>query len=497
MTEETNKRTRRAAPASAGRETETSAGMPAEDANLETLRAQLMDEVAEQAKQLSYMAEHDYLTGLPNRYLFDDRIAQAISFAQRSRHKIALLFLDLDHFKHINDTLGHAIGDQLLQAVAKRLQGFVRVSDTVSRLGGDEFVLLLTEFEHVLDVNAFADKLIHTLAEPYQVSGHQLHVTTSIGISLYPDDAASAEMLLRNADTAMYHAKACGRGNFQRFLSQMNARAVERQALETSLHQALEQQEFVLYYQPKMDIESDRITGVEALIRWQHPARGLVAPEDFIGIAEDSGLIVPIGAWALREACRQAKAWLDDGLKLRQIAVNVSAQEFRHRHFLRNLRQILTDTGLAPRQLELELTEGVLMHDVSSSGNVLQTLKEMGVRIAIDNFGTGYSSLNHLRRFPIDTLKIDRSFVQDIGSETGEEAAIVSAVIAMGKSLNQRLVAEGVETPAQLAFLQSYGCGEAQGYFFSRPMTADEFRQLLEAEQRPPDTDNQAESRPS
>ena len=498
MTDETNKRARCTAPAKAGAKRETgTADTPADEAQLAALRAQVMDEVAQQAKQLSYMAEHDYLTGLPNRYLFDDRMAQAISFAQRSRHKIALLFLDLDHFKHINDTLGHAIGDQLLQAVAKRLQAFVRISDTVSRHGGDEFVLLLTELEHVLDVNAFADKLIHALAEPYQVSCHQLHVTTSIGISLYPDDASNAETMLRNADTAMYHAKANGRGNYQRFAPQMNARAVERQALEASLHRALEQQEFVLHYQPKVDIETDRITGAEALIRWQQPTRGLIAPEDFIGIAEDSGLIVPIGAWAMREACRQAKAWLDAGLKLRQMAVNVAAQEFRHRHFVRTLRRILSDTGLPPRLLELELNEGVLMHDASTSGNVLQTLKDIGVRIAIDDFGTGYSSLSHLRRFPIDTLKIDRSFVQDICSESGEEAAIVSAVIAMGKGLKQRLVAEGVETPAQLAFLQSYGCGEAQGFFFSRPMTADEFRQLLEAEQRSPDADNQPGNFPS
>ena len=490
MTDETNKRDRRAptAGSTAGHGKLTSAAN--EDPSLAALRAQLIDEIAQQTRQLSYMAEHDYLTGLPNRYLFDDRLTQAINLARRSRHKIALLFLDLDHFKHINDTLGHAIGDQLLQAVAKRLQGFVRKSDTVSRLGGDEFVLLLAELEHVLDAEAFANKLIHALSEPYRVSGHQLHVTTSMGISIYPDDAANAEGMLRNADTAMYHAKACGRSNYQRFTPQMNARAVERQALQDSLQRALERQEFVLHYQPKFDLKSDRITGAEALIRWQHPARGLIAPEDFIGIAEDSGLIVPIGLWSLREACRQAKAWLDDGLKLKQMAVNISAQEFRHRHFLRNLRDILTSTGLSPRMLELELTEGVLMHDASSSGNVLQALKDMGVRIAIDNFGTGYSSLNHLRRFPIDTLKIDRSFVQDINSPSGDEAAIVSAVIAMGKSLNQRLVAEGVETPAQLEFLQSYGCGEAQGYFFSRPMTGDEFRQLLEAEQRPADVDS-------
>lgn len=455
---------------------------------LAMMRAQVLTELAEKAQlQMSYMAEHDYLTGLPNRSLLNDRLHQAINFAQRSRKKVALLYLDLDHFKHINDSLGHTIGDQLLQAVAKRLQTFVRLSDTVSRQGGDEFVLLLNEIEHAEDATLFAEKLILTLAEPYNISGHQLHVTLSIGISIFPDDAGSAETVIRNADTAMYHAKASGRNNAQFFTQQMNDRAVERQSLEASLHRALEQQEFVLHYQPKIDLGSDQITGAEALIRWNHPTRGLILPEQFISIAEDCGLIVPIGQWVLREACRQTKTWLDRGLKLKQIAVNISALEFRHKHFLHQVRNILGETGLSASLLELELTESVLMRDAEPSTIVLEALKSMGLKIAIDDFGTGYSSLSYLRRFPIDTLKIDQSFVHDIGTETNE-AAIVGAVIAMGKSLKQRLVAEGVETPEQLALLQSYGCGEAQGFFFSRPVSAAEFTLLLEAEQGAGDT---------
>jgi diguanylate cyclase (GGDEF)-like protein len=452
---------------------------------LATVRAQVMSELAEKARlEMSHMAAHDYLTGLPNRSLLNDRLHQAINFAQRNHRRVALLFLDLDHFKHINDSLGHSIGDQLLQAVAKRLQAFVRNSDTVSRQGGDEFVLLLAEVEHTEDAALFAEKLIHTLTDPYNINGHLLHITMSIGISIFPDDAANAETALRNADTAMYHAKESGRNNYQVFTQQMNDRAVERQSLEANLHRALEQQEFILYYQPKVDLESDQITGAEALIRWNHPMRGLILPEQFITIAEDCGLIVPIGQWVLREACTQAKAWLDSGLKLTQISVNISALEFRHKGFLPNLRNILAETGLAPNLLQLELTESVLMRDAEPSTIVLEALKGMGLKIAIDDFGTGYSSLSYLRRFPIDTLKIDQSFVQDISDESSE-AVIVSAVIAMGKSLRQRLVAEGVETPEQLAFLQSYGCGEAQGFFFSRPVSAADFTRLLEAEQRP------------
>lgn len=439
-----------------------------------TVNAQTMTETAEQATaQMAYVAEHDFLTGLPNRSLLTDRLAQAISLAQRHGKKLALMFLDLDHFKHINDSLGHAVGDQLLQSAAKRLQACVRHSDTVSRQGGDEFVVLLTEVEAVQDAALSAEKLLKAMAEPHLIGGHRLHVTLSIGISLYPDDGKDAETVVRNADIAMYHAKECGRNNYQRFAPEMNARAAARQSVEASLRQALERCEFVLHYQPKVNLETGAITGAEALVRMQHADRSLVGPTEFVSIAEDCGLILPLGKWVLREACRQTQAWLQAGLDVGQIAVNVSAQEFHHKDFLAGVRAILDDTGLDPRHLELELTESGLMQDTQPTMAILHALNDLGVQIAVDDFGTGYSSLSYLRRFPIDTLKIDQSFVRDMDGNADE--AIVSAIIAMGKSLNLRVVAEGIETMQQLAFLQSNRCAEGQGYIFSRPVAADDF----------------------
>lgn len=440
-----------------------------------TVHAQIMTEAAEQTVAImTHMAEHDFLTGLPNRALLFDRLAQSIALAQRHGKKVALMYLDIDNFKHINDSLGHAIGDQLLQSVAKRLQACVRLSDTVSRQGGDEFVVLLPEAEDEEDAAFTAKKLIKAVARPHLVADHQLHVTLSIGISLYPDDGKDVETVVMNADTAMYQAKKSGRNRYKMFTPEMNVRAVARQSIEQALHRALKENEFVLHYQPKVNLESGAITGAEALIRWQRTAHRLVSPTQFIGIAEECGLIQPIGKWVLREACRQTQAWLQAGLDFGQIAVNVSPVEFHGKDFLAGIRAILAETGIDPHRLELELTESDMMQDMEQTTAILHALKELGVQIAVDDFGTGYSSLSYLHRFPIDTLKIDRSFVQDSDGE-----AIVSAVIAMGTSLKQRIVAEGIETKKQLEFLQSQNCAEGQGYYFGRPVAAEEFATML------------------
>jgi diguanylate cyclase len=446
-----------------------------------TIHAQKMTEAAESAtEQMSHMAQHDFLTGLPNRALLTDRLAQAMVLAQRHGQKVALIYLDLDHFKHINDSLGHGVGDLLLQSTAKRLQTCVRLSDTVSRQGGDEFVVLLPEVEAVQDVVVTAKKLIEAMNRPHLVSGHRLRVTISIGISIYPDDGQEIETLVRCADTAMYQAKKIGRNNYQVFTPEMNVRAVARQAIEQSLHQALEQHLFVLHYQPKVNLDTGAVTGAEALIRMRADAGQLVYPAHFIGVAEECGLILPIGRWGLQEACRQAQAWRQTGLDLGQIAVNVSAREFHSKDFLASVIAVLNATGLDPQHLELEMTESGLMQDTEPTTAILLALKRLGVQVAIDDFGTGYSSLSYLLRFPIDTLKIDQSFVQDLDNAIGHSGeAIVSAVIAMGTSLNKRVVAEGIETQQQLAFLQSRQCAEGQGYYFSRPVPAEEFASLL------------------
>ena len=428
--------------------------------------------------KMTHLAHHDFLTDLPNRVLLNDRITQAIALAKRRGTHVAVLFLDLDNFKRINDSLGHETGDKLLQSVALRLSACVRGSDTVSRLGGDEFVVLVTEDKYAEDAVVTADKILAALAAPHAIDKHELHVTTSIGISSYPADGGDTETLIKNADTAMYHAKEMGRDNYQFFKREMNVRAVERQVIESHLRHALERQEFVLHYQPKVNLATGAITGAEALLRWVHPEWGVVLPERFVPIAEDCGLIVPIGRWVLREACAQARRWEDAGLKPASIAVNISALEFRREDFVEGVRAILSETALEPRCLQLEITESVLMHHAASSTAILQQLKDMGVQLAVDDFGTGYSSLSYLHLFPIDVLKIDGSFVQDIDS-INNNGSIVSAVIAMGTSLKQRVIAEGVEKPGQLAFLKAQHCEEGQGYFFSRPLVAEEFAALL------------------
>ena len=429
--------------------------------------------------QMTYSAQHDLVTNLPNRLLLSDRISQAISLARRQRRPLAVLFLDLDRFKTINDSLGHAAGDSLLQSVSKRLLASIRRSDTVSRQGGDEFVILLSEITHPEDAATSARQILHSLSAPHSVGGQDLHVLGSIGISLYPEDGEDAETLIKNADTAMYHAKENGRNTFQFFKQEMNLKAVDRQLLESSMNRALEREEFLLHYQPKVNLKSGAITGAEALLRWQHPERGLTFPDHFIPIAEDCGLIVQIGRWVLRESCRQAREWQDAGLPCKRVSVNVSAVEFRDKGFVEGVRAILAETGLEPRYLDLELTEGVLMDDVESTASVLHALKAMGVHLAVDDFGTGYSSLSYLRQFPIDVLKIDQSFIQQISADP-YDSAIVSAIIDMGKNLNQRVIAEGVESHEQLAFLQARRCEEGQGYLFSRPVAAAQFAQLLQ-----------------
>jgi diguanylate cyclase (GGDEF)-like protein len=446
-----------------------------------TIDASVMAEEIQAAKdKLEHLVHHDTLTGLPNRTLLQDRLGQAIELARRQGRQLALMFMDLDQFKHVNDSLGHPVGDQLLQSVAQRLVGCVRHSDTVSRQGGDEFVLLLPYIEHAEDAALSAQKLLAALAPPHHLDEHDLHIGASIGISIYPDDGRDAETLIKCADTAMYDAKESGRNTYKFFEPRMNAQAVQRQSIETSLRLALERQEFVLHYQPKIDLQHGTTTGVEALIRWQHPQRGLLAPAQFVPIAEDCGLILPIGRWVLHEACNQAHAWLQAGLPPITIAVNASTSEFHAADYLENVRAVLEAAHLEPRYLELELTESVLMRDVASTESVLHALADLGVKLAVDDFGTGYSSLSYLRKFPIDTLKIDQSFVNRMLGNA-DDAAIVSAVISMAKALRLQVIAEGVETPEQVAFLLAQHCDEGQGYHFGRPVAAEALATLLQA----------------
>jgi diguanylate cyclase (GGDEF)-like protein/PAS domain S-box-containing protein len=431
--------------------------------------------------KIRHQAHHDFLTNLPNRVLLNDRVTQAISLARRNDSYPVLLFLDLDKFKHINDSLGHAIGDLLLQGVSERLLHCVRASDTVSRHGGDEFVILLANERRPDDAILAAEKILIALSTPFLIEGQELHTSTSIGIAAYPLDGLDAATLTKNADTAMYHAKERGRNNYQFFRHDMNTRAMERQLIESNLRRALEHEEFTLHYQPKVDLASGRITGVEALLRWEHPEWGLVTPERFIAIAEECGLIVPIGRWVMREVCAQAVRWRAAGIEPVSIAVNVSALEFRHRDFSDHLHKVFEETGVDPSCLQLELTESVLMRDVATSASLLAGFKAMGVQIAVDDFGTGYSSLSYLNQFPIDVLKIDQSFVKAIDGTVDRNGAIVGAVISMGKNLQQRVIAEGVEEERQFDFLKAHECNEGQGYWFSHPVDAVRMQAMLGA----------------
>jgi diguanylate cyclase (GGDEF)-like protein/PAS domain S-box-containing protein len=435
------------------------------------------------ALKMTHMAQHDALTNLPNRVLFDDRLAQAISHAERQGKQLGVMFVDLDHFKKINDSLGHDLGDKLLQSVADRLVACVRRTDTVSRLGGDEFVILLSQVEHGEDADCSARKILRAMSQPHIVNDKSLDVSVSIGVSTYPADGSDANALMNKADTAMYEAKENGGNNYQFFQADMQERLEQRHALELGLRYALGRNEFVLHYQPKLNLETGQVTGVEALIRWQHPQLGMIFPAQFVPIAEECGLILSIGRWVLLEACKQSRAWSDLGLGVVPMAVNVSAAEFGNKDFLSGVRAVLIATGVEPSNLELELTESVLMLDAECTVNTLVALKAMGVQLAIDDFGTGYSSFTYLRRFPVDVLKLHQSFVQEI-TENHRESPLLSAMINVGKSLKHRVVAEGIETRAQLEFLQSQGCNEGQGYFFSHPVMAEEAWKMFEANQR-------------
>lgn len=429
--------------------------------------------------RIIHQAYHDALTNLPNRVLFKDRLEQALAFAHRLKHvNVAVLFMDLDRFKFINDTLGHDAGDVLLQEVAERLHGCIRAADTVARLGGDEFTVLLPEVEHTDEALLVASKVIDAMKRPFHLAGQELYVTVSIGISMYPKDGADVDTLMKNADAAMYHVKGQGRAGFHLYTDDLSLQTMRRLELQNQLYSALDRGEFILHYQPQMDLASGAIYGVEALIRWRHPGLGLVSPAEFIPVAEETGLIQSIGAWVLEEACRQAKAWLDMGIPL-QVAVNLSARQFQKEDLAGFVTRTLRLSGLPPRQLELEITESVAMEHADFTVRTLQSLTSLGIQTAIDDFGTGYSSLSHLKKMPLSTLKIDRSFVQDLITDP-DDAAIVTAVITMAHSLNLNVIAEGVESHEQLLRLRQLGCERAQGFLLGRPVPPGEITALLQ-----------------
>jgi diguanylate cyclase (GGDEF)-like protein/PAS domain S-box-containing protein len=433
------------------------------------------------SQKMTHLAQYDYLTDLPNRLLLNDRLTQAISVAHRHRQHLAVLFVDVDRFKHINDSLGHLIGDKLIVSIAQRLAASVRGSDTISRQGGDEFVILLSSVAHAADAALSAQKILTNAGRPHRVEKHELKITLSIGIGIYPDDGTDAEALVKNADIAMLNAKHNGRNNYQFFKPTMNERALERQSIEGALRHALDRDEFVLHYQPKLDLGAETLTGAEALIRWRQPERGIVFPREFIRIAEQCGYIVPIGQWVLREACRQRRTWLDAHLAAIPIAINISAVELRSNNFVGHVREILRETGLEPQYLEFELTETAFMQDPQSTIAVLRELKDIGIQLTLDDFGTGYSSLSYLKRFPIDSLKIDKSFVHGLCTDS-DDSKLVSAVINLGRSFHLQVIAEGVETRQQFLALQAQDCSEGQGNYFQEPIAAAEFAKLLGAD---------------
>lgn len=423
---------------------------------------------------LEHQATHDPLTGLPNRTLLQDRIFQAIVHAERFSHHVAVVFIDLDNFKLINDSLGHTAGDTLLKAVAKRLLTTFRSVDTVARLGGDEFVLVLYDQSDEELISHETERINEALSEPFNIDGHEIFVSYSAGFSLYPQDGINAEKLLMNADVAMYRAKEQSGNSFQFYAPEMHARINDRLDLENSLRHALERQEFFLMYQPQVDIKTKKVFGMEALIRWNHPTLGMVSPVKFIPLAEDTGLIVPIGQWVIRTACEQLKMFHSDGLDGLTVSVNLSGRQFHEKDLIPSIAQVLADTVLAAEHLELELTESILMSNSQEIIAILDALKDMGLKLAIDDFGTGYSSLSYLKSFPMNKLKIDQSFVKDIATRE-DDSAVVRAIISLGHSLNLQVIAEGVETIEQLEFLTAHNCDEIQGYFYSKPLTASDF----------------------
>lgn len=446
-------------------------------------------------EQIRFLAYYDKLTSLPNRALFNDRLRQALAHAKRYKRLAALLFLDLDNFKQVNDTLGHHIGDLLLKSVAELLMNRVRKSDTVARhftnetnttvarLGGDEFIILLTEVNSDIDVAKIARRILDKLSKPSELEGHEVFITTSIGIALYPADGEDIDSLVKNADTAMYQAKYRGKNNYQYYSPSMSANALERLSLENDLRRALKHKEFQLYYQPQVNIRTGKINGMEALIRWNHPDKGIVPPSEFIPLAEETGLIIPMGEWVLHTACMQNKAWQKAGFAPIRMSVNISGHQFDRQKIIGTIEQVLDDAELEPRYLELEITESVFVQKAETTTTMLKTLRTMGLRFAMDDFGTGYSSLCYLKHFPLDVIKIDQSFVEHINVNR-YDAAIVIAIIAMARSLGLEVIAEGVETEGQLAFLHKLGCYAMQGYLLSRPLSAEDATKLLIEENR-------------
>ena len=450
------------------------------ESSAETARAALEETKAanrtirEGEDKLRMQANYDALTKLPNRTLFMDRLSHALSRGHRDNSRVAVLFLDLDRFKKVNDTLGHTAGDRLLQEAARRLTSCVRETDTVARLGGDEFTVILPDLYNPHKTERVARKILECLVEPFVIDGAEMLVTGSIGITVFPDDGEDAETLLKNADTAMYKGKEGGRNTFRFFTAKMNAEALEYLEMENALRHAIERKEFVLHYQPIIDLKTGRVTSAEALLRWNHPERGLVAPNEFVSLAEETGMIVPIGEWVLRTACEQMNVWRNVGLSSVHLSVNVSARQSRDAAFKDMIKGVLKETGADPKSITLEITESLFMEYEDDALTILHELRDMGINLSLDDFGTGYSSLGYLKRFPVNILKIDRSFVVDIGKDT-ESQGLVEAIIAMARSQNMKVIAEGAETEEQVAFLRSRECDEVQGFYFSQALPAEEF----------------------
>jgi len=436
-----------------------------------------VEEIKNAKAEMHHLAHHDFLTDLPNRMQLYEKIHLDIEWAKRHNTKMAVMFLDIDHFKSINDSLGHATGDKLLQSIANRLRSVVRSTDTVSRLGGDEFVVLFSEFDQIKTLIPKIEKIREVISLPHHIGGMNIDISTSMGISLYPDDGEDSDTLILNADSAMYHAKENGRNRFYFFKPEIRRKISTLRTAEKNIYAALHNKEFELFYQAQINLNDGGIAGVEALIRWRHPVDGVLSPVYFIPAAEECGAIIPIGRWVLHEACRQAQAWKADGLEFNIIAVNISAREFDDSDFLDNVCEVLNETGLEPSRLELEITETVLMKNIETSTAILHALRAMGIKISIDDFGTGYSSLSYLKRMPVDTMKIDQSFVKDISTENDD--VLVKAIIALGKNLNYKVIAEGVETLEQLEFLRRNLCEAAQGFWLHSPMPRLEFTKML------------------
>ncbi|WP_455219684.1 putative bifunctional diguanylate cyclase/phosphodiesterase, partial [Kaarinaea lacus] len=441
------------------------------------IREQERERLLHEAK-MRHQAYHDSLTGLPNKNKFAEQLEESINRCIRSGHQFALMFVDLDRFKIINDSMGHDAGDQLIRITGERLSGLIRDNDTLFRWGGDEFTIILEDIEDPESVASIAERIIIGMTGPIAIGKQEIIITTSIGIAVYPGDSNTSEALIKNADAAMYHAKGSGRNRYEFYTPEMNARAQERLELESGLQKALQNEEFVLHFQPKYCADSNKLLGVEALIRWQHPSYGLVMPDRFISSLEENGLIIAVGEWVLRSACAQNKMWQDAGLEPVTMSVNISAVQFRNAKLIDTVARVLEETGLEPRYLELELTESMFISNTEAAIDSMNLLKDLGVSLSIDDFGSGYSSLSYLKRFPVDYLKIDRSFIKDIEINR-KDAAITSAIAGLAHSLNMRIVAEGVESEGQLNYLKSQGCQELQGYLFSRPVPAAEVSEQL------------------